>query len=391
MLPDGVRALSVLSKEGIRFNVTLVFSGAQALLVAKAGAYFVSPFLGRLDDTGQDGLVICARVMEIFTGPMASQRRCWRRACAARCTWWKPRGMGAHIGTMPAKVFEQLFHHPLTDRGLAGFLKDWGEGTPGVLRRNHGARRRAKSAALNFPKLDVRIWLLAAAGSAAIAGAVFFDGHAAPTILMSPSAAAARASIGSGASPKGESWTSWKCPLRNRRPAAAHRAWREQGRPGEFAQTGLLQLFDFRRQLRNRPGHHQLGAERRLGTAGGGQFASVKYDPVNPSNSIVVADDWSATCTERRREAATKDDAQSPKKIAAAILVMTLGVVLTSTSSRCWLPAILDCGHRQSFRAHWRPVRRTLYRRWVAPRDHLCGDANGGAPFSDQRPVAIER
>ena len=124
MIPDGVRALSVLSKEGIRINITLVFSAPQALLVAKAGAYFVSPFVGRLDDTGADGLVLLREIMEIYrayqfpTQVLAASLRGPLHVIEAA-------KMGAHIGTIPFKVFDQLFHHPLTDRGLAGFLKDW--------------------------------------------------------------------------------------------------------------------------------------------------------------------------------------------------------------------------------------------------------------------------
>lgn len=124
MIPDGVRAVSVLSKEGIRVNVTLVFSAPQALLVAKAGAYIISPFLGRLDDIGQDGLKLLREIMDIYHAYgfqtqvlAASLRHPIHVVEAAK--------MGAHIGTMPYKVFEQLFHHPLTDKGLAGFLKDW--------------------------------------------------------------------------------------------------------------------------------------------------------------------------------------------------------------------------------------------------------------------------
>ena len=123
-IPDGVRALSVLSKEGVRVNMTLVFSAPQALIVAKAGAYFVSPFLGRLDDIASDGLTLLREIMDIYQAYnyqtqvlAASLRHPLHVVAAAR--------MGAHIGTMPYKVFEQLFKHPLTDRGLDGFLKDW--------------------------------------------------------------------------------------------------------------------------------------------------------------------------------------------------------------------------------------------------------------------------
>jgi transaldolase len=123
-IPDGVRALSVLSKEGIRVNMTLVFSAPQALIVAKAGAYFVSPFIGRLDDISADGLALLREIMDIYQAYdystqvlAASLRHPLHVVAAAR--------MGAHIGTMPYKVFEQLFKHPLTDRGLEEFLKDW--------------------------------------------------------------------------------------------------------------------------------------------------------------------------------------------------------------------------------------------------------------------------
>jgi transaldolase len=124
MTPDGVRALSVLSREGVRVNITLVFSASQALIVAKAGAYFVSPFLGRLDDISQDGLVLLREILEIYRAYnfktevlAASLRHPLHIVEAAK--------MGTHIGTMPFKVFEMLFKHPLTDRGLDQFLKDW--------------------------------------------------------------------------------------------------------------------------------------------------------------------------------------------------------------------------------------------------------------------------
>lgn len=124
MTQDGIRALNVLHGEGIRVNVTLVFSPSQALIVAKAGAYFVSPFLGRLDDISQDGLGLLREILEIYRAYnfktevlAASLRHPLHVVEAAK--------MGAHIGTMPFKVFEQLFKHPLTDRGLESFLKDW--------------------------------------------------------------------------------------------------------------------------------------------------------------------------------------------------------------------------------------------------------------------------
>jgi transaldolase len=124
MIPDGIRAVSILAKEGIRTNVTLVFSPSQALLVAKAGASYCSPFLGRLDDISENGLGLLAEIMTIYRAYgyktevlAASLRHPMHVVEAAK--------MGAHIGTMPFKILEQLFLHPLTDKGLASFLKDW--------------------------------------------------------------------------------------------------------------------------------------------------------------------------------------------------------------------------------------------------------------------------
>jgi transaldolase len=122
--PNGVRACNTLSREGIRVNMTLVFSATQALLVAKAGAYFVSPFLGRLDDIAQDSMILLRDILTIYKNYnfstevlAASLRHPVHVLEAAKA--------GAHIGTMPYKVFEMLFKHPLTDRGLDAFLKDW--------------------------------------------------------------------------------------------------------------------------------------------------------------------------------------------------------------------------------------------------------------------------
>lgn len=123
-IPAGVKALSVLAKEGIRMNSTLVFSATQAMIVAKAGAFYVSPFLGRLDDISQEGMQLVRDIVQIYRNYnfktqvlAASLRHPLHVLEAAK--------LGADIGTMPFKVFEQLFRHPLTDRGLELFLKDW--------------------------------------------------------------------------------------------------------------------------------------------------------------------------------------------------------------------------------------------------------------------------
>lgn len=124
IIPEGFKAIKVLRQEGIRINVTLVFSPAQALLVANAGAYFVSPFLGRVDDTGSDGMHLLREIVEVYRAQnyqtqvlAASLRHPMHVIEAAK--------LGADVATMPYKVFTQLFKHPLTDSGLAGFLKDW--------------------------------------------------------------------------------------------------------------------------------------------------------------------------------------------------------------------------------------------------------------------------
>ena len=124
MTKDGLKATKILSGERIRVNVTLVFSAPQAIKAAKAGAYFVSPFVGRLDDVGQSGMDLIRDIVTIFNNYeyktevlVASIRNPIHVVQAAL--------MGADICTMPAKVFEQLLKHPLTDKGVEQFLKDW--------------------------------------------------------------------------------------------------------------------------------------------------------------------------------------------------------------------------------------------------------------------------
>lgn len=120
----GLKATKLLSSEGIKVNVTLCFSAGQAILAAKAGASFISPFLGRLDDIGWNGLHLLQEIIEIYQNYdwktevlAASLRHPLHVIEAAR--------MGADIATMPYKVIDQLFNHPLTDKGQAQFLADW--------------------------------------------------------------------------------------------------------------------------------------------------------------------------------------------------------------------------------------------------------------------------
>ena len=121
---DGLKATRRLADEGTKVNVTLCFSAAQAILAAKAGAAYISPFLGRLDDIGQNGLQLLAEIVEIYSNYdwktevlAASIRHPIHVVEAAR--------MGAHVATLPFKVIEQLVKHPLTDKGVEQFLADW--------------------------------------------------------------------------------------------------------------------------------------------------------------------------------------------------------------------------------------------------------------------------
>jgi len=121
---DGIKATSALAKEGIRVNVTLCFTAGQALLAAKAGAYIISPFVGRLDDIGYSGMDLIRSITQIYknygfaTQVLAASLRSPTHVIDSALA-------GAHIGTMPFKVLDMLFNHPLTDKGLDQFLKDW--------------------------------------------------------------------------------------------------------------------------------------------------------------------------------------------------------------------------------------------------------------------------
>ena len=124
MTLEGLKAVKVVAKEGIKTNVTLVFSPTQALMAAKAGATYASPFVGRLDDISHNGLDLVSQILSIYENYdfateviVASVRHPLHVVDAAL--------LGAHIATIPFKVIEQLSKHPLTDIGIERFLKDW--------------------------------------------------------------------------------------------------------------------------------------------------------------------------------------------------------------------------------------------------------------------------
>lgn len=124
MIPAGLKAVKRLAQEGISTNVTLIFSSNQAILAAKSGASYVSPFIGRLDDNGQDGMSIVKEITQIFANYkfeteilVASIRHPIHVIEAGKC--------GADIVTLPPEILQKMFTHPLTDKGLNGFLSDW--------------------------------------------------------------------------------------------------------------------------------------------------------------------------------------------------------------------------------------------------------------------------
>lgn len=124
MIPDGIKAVKSLKEEGIETNVTLIFSANQAILAAKAGASYVSPFIGRLDDGGQEGMALIREIIQIFKNYqieskvlVASIRHPLHVIEAGK--------IGAHVVTLPPDVLRKMMMHPLTDKGLTGFLNDW--------------------------------------------------------------------------------------------------------------------------------------------------------------------------------------------------------------------------------------------------------------------------
>ena len=129
---DGLRACKVFSEGGIMVNVTLCFSAAQAILAAKSGASFISPFIGRLDDIGSDGMSLISEITEIYeihgfeTKVLAASIRSVQDIINVA-------KLGADVATIPPKFLKAMYHHPLTDKGLADFLSDWKETGQSIL------------------------------------------------------------------------------------------------------------------------------------------------------------------------------------------------------------------------------------------------------------------
>jgi transaldolase len=133
LTPDGLKTCKMLREDGTRVNVTLCFSPAQAILAAKAGASYISPFIGRLDDVGVDGMALIADIVQIYDAYpefetevlVASIRHPMHVVDAAK--------LGADIATIPPAILRQMFNHPLTDKGLAAFLADWAKTGQSIL------------------------------------------------------------------------------------------------------------------------------------------------------------------------------------------------------------------------------------------------------------------
>jgi transaldolase len=140
---DGLKTCKRLSDDGTMVNVTLCFSAAQAILAAKAGASFISPFVGRLDDVATDGMLLIKDIVDIYKAYpafktevlVASVRGPLHVVAAAR--------MGAHVATLPPSVLRQMYAHPLTDKGLAAFLDDWKKTGQSILGAEDGGKKQA--------------------------------------------------------------------------------------------------------------------------------------------------------------------------------------------------------------------------------------------------------
>jgi transaldolase len=133
LTPDGLKTCKALSSEGTMVNVTLCFSAAQAILAAKAGASFVSPFVGRLDDVGQAGMALIAEIVQIYRQYSGFKTEVLVASIRNPPHVVEAAKLGAHVATIPPSVLRQMFAHPLTDKGLAAFLADWAKTGQSIL------------------------------------------------------------------------------------------------------------------------------------------------------------------------------------------------------------------------------------------------------------------
>ena len=133
LTPDGLKTCRVLAAEGTMVNVTLCFSAAQALLAAKAGASFISPFVGRLDDVGNDGMALIREIVTIYRNYPALKTEVLVASIRHPMHVVEAAMLGAHVGTLPPNVLRQMFIHPLTEKGLAAFLADWAKTGQSIL------------------------------------------------------------------------------------------------------------------------------------------------------------------------------------------------------------------------------------------------------------------
>jgi transaldolase len=133
LTPDGLKACRALSGEGTMVNVTLCFSAAQALLAAKAGASFISPFVGRLDDVGAPGMALISEIVAIYRNYPAINTEVLVASVRSPLHVIEAAKLGAQVATLPPAVLRQMFHHPLTDKGLAAFLADWAKTGQSIL------------------------------------------------------------------------------------------------------------------------------------------------------------------------------------------------------------------------------------------------------------------
>ncbi len=146
LTPDGLKACRAFTDEGTKVNVTLCFSPAQALLAAKAGARYISPFIGRLDDISVDGLQLIADIVTIYDAYPAIDTEVLVASVRHPLHVVESAKLGAHVATIPPAVLRAMFKHPLTDKGLAAFLDDWAKTGQKILSGDNASEPERRSA-----------------------------------------------------------------------------------------------------------------------------------------------------------------------------------------------------------------------------------------------------